>query len=79
MFVIKKISRGTRATEDKLREAATTLIEHVMERHGLSSIEELTCPDMRALAAALQEKASPLSAFQKPYRIVHTEVRYDQG
>lgn len=50
----------------ELREAATTLIANVMERHGLTSIEELTCPDMRALAEALQ----PLNG------IVNTKINF---
>lgn len=40
----------------KLRHAAATLIANLMERHGLKSVDELTCPDMRALAAALEPR-----------------------
>lgn len=59
-----------------LYEAAKILIDNVMSKHQLTSIEELECPDMRALAKALNEEGNPLTAFQKPYGEVHTEIRF---
>lgn len=39
-----------------VRKAAATLIANVMKKHGLRSVDELTCPDMRALAESLRPK-----------------------
>ncbi len=43
----------------KLHQRAALFVSNLMNRHGLSNKAELTCPDVRAIAEALEEEEQP--------------------